>query len=336
MNVLLTGAAGFIGYHVAERLLGRGCQVLGIDSLNSYYDPALKQARLARLQGERCFAFRQVDIADREPMARIFREEKPDVVVHLAAQAGVRYSVHHPHEVADANLVGFLNVLEGARQTSVRHFVYASSSSVYGGNTKVPFSIEDRVDQPISLYAATKRANELIAHCYAHLFSLPATGLRFFTVYGPWGRPDMAPMRFAKAILDGQPIDVFNYGKMRRDFTFIDDIAEGVVRIACGAPSGYRLFNVGNSSPVDLMEFIRLLEDALGTRAKKRFLPMQPGDVRETHADVEDFWRATGFRPATPLETGIQAFARWYREYFGGNEHEHGTHSRAFAVLRAS
>ncbi|MEQ1946415.1 MAG: NAD-dependent epimerase [Bryobacteraceae bacterium] len=336
MNVLLTGAAGFIGYHVAERLLERGCQVLGIDSMNSYYDPALKHARLARLGNHPSFEFRPMDIADREAIAQIFRQENPDVVVHLAAQAGVRYSVHHPHAVADANLVGFLNVLEGARQSSVRHFVYASSSSIYGGNTKIPFSVEDRADQPVSLYAATKRANELIAHSYAHLFSLPATGLRFFTVYGPWGRPDMAPMRFAKAILDGEPIDVYNYGKMRRDFTFIDDIAEGVVRIACGAPSGYRLFNVGNSSSVDLMEFIRLLEDALGRRAKKRFLPMQPGDVRETHADVDDFWRATGFRPATPLKTGIQAFARWYRDYFGGSEHEHGTHSRALAVLRAS
>jgi UDP-glucuronate 4-epimerase len=336
MNVLLTGAAGFIGYHVAGRLLNAGCHVTGIDNLNAYYDPALKCARLNRLNACPAFRFVEMDIADRPAVDAVFREQRCDVVVHLAAQAGVRYSVQHPHVAAEANLLGFVNVLDAARKNCSRHFVYASSSSIYGGNTKIPFSVSDRADHPISLYAATKRANELMAHCYAHLFSLPSTGLRFFTVYGPWGRPDMAPMRFAKAITEGGTIDVYNYGKMRRDFTYIDDIAEGVARVACGAPSGYRLFNVGNSAPVDLMDFIRTLEDALGRRARKRFLPMQPGDVKETHADVEDFWQATGFRPATPITAGVEAFARWYRDYFGGSDHEHGIHSRALAVLRAS
>jgi len=335
-TVLVTGAAGFIGFHVAKRLLDGGLEVIGADSLNSYYDPNLKRVRLAQLEPRPKFSFAQIDIAGRDAVERLFRRRPIDVVVHLAAQAGVRYSVEHPHAVAAANLIGFLNVLDAARRARVRHLVYASSSSVYGGNVKVPFSVEDRVDHPVSLYAATKRANELMAHSYAHLFSLPSTGLRFFTVYGPWGRPDMAPIRFAKAIATGGTIDVYNYGKMRRDFTYIDDVAEGVVRIACGEPAGYRLFNVGNSSPVDLMEFIRALEQALGRRARKRFLPMQPGDVRETHADVEDFWRATGFRPATPLETGVALFARWYRDYFGDNDHEHGLHSGTLAVLRAS
>ena len=257
-------------------------------------------------------------------MEALFAREAFGNVIHLAAQPGVRDSIEHPHACAEANLTGFLHVLEGCRQSWVRHLIYASSSSVYGGNTKLPFSTEDPVDSPISLYAACKRANELMAHCYSHLYDLPVTGLRFFTVYGPWGRPDMAPFRFAAAIMSGRAIDVYNYGRMWRDFTYIDDIAEGVLRIAAREPAGYRLFNVGTSQPVGLMEFIGELEGAFGRRARQRFLPAQPGDVIATHADVEDFWHAAGFRPATPLAVGIERFVRWYQEYFGEVMHEHG------------
>ena len=324
MKTLVTGAAGFIGYHVSERLLAEGRQVVGIDNLNAYYDPGLKRARLARLTRYPGFEFAGIDIADRAAVEAEFSREIFGNVIHLAAQPGVRHSIEHPHACAEANLTGFLHVLEGCRQARVRHLIYASSSSVYGGNTKLPFATADRVDSPISLYAATKRANELMAHCYSHLYDLPATGLRFFTVYGPWGRPDMAPFRFAAAILSGQALDVYNYGRMWRDFTYIDDIAEGVLRIAAREPAGYRLFNVGSSQPVALMEFIGELEGALGRRARKRFLPAQPGDVIATHADVEDFWQAAGFRPSTPLAVGIERFARWYQEYFGEVMHEHG------------
>jgi UDP-glucuronate 4-epimerase len=336
MRTLVTGAAGFIGYHVAERLLDQGEQVIGIDNLNPYYDPRLKRARLELLARHPGFEFAELDIAARSSMEALFARESFDRVIHLAAQAGVRYSIENPHAYAEANLTGFLHVLEGCRSAGVAHLIYASSRSVYGGSTKVPFSVEDRADRPVSLYAATKRANELMAHCYSHLFDLPATGLRFFTVYGPWGRPDMAPFRFARAILRGEPIEIYNYGRMQRDFTYIDDIAEGVVRIAAAPPAGHRLFNVGASSPVGLMEFIGALERALGKRARRRFVPLQPGDVVATHADVEDFWRATGFRPATPLATGIQRFAEWFQDYYGEENHEYGVHRRARAVLHAS
>ncbi len=316
---MVTGAAGFIGYHVAQRLLAQGHSVVGLDNLNSYYDPRLKQARLARLAPHPGFRFVEMNIGDRPSMEALFEREKFSTMIHLAAQAGVRYSVENPYACAEANLMGFVSVLEGARRNGVDHLIYASSSSVYGGNLKVPFAVADRVDSPVSLYAATKRANELMAHSYSSLFGMATTGLRFFTVYGPWGRPDMAPMRFAAAILRGESIDVYNYGNMQRDFTYVDDIAEGVVRIAARGrqPQPYRLFNVGNSSPVPLLSFITTLEKALGRPAIKRYLPMQPGDVPVTHADVEDFWLATDFRPATTLETGIEDFAHWYRDFYG-------------------
>ena len=337
MRTLVTGAAGFIGYHVALRLLAQGEQVMGIDNLNPYYDPRLKRERLQLLARYPGFEFAELDIASRAAMEALFRPESFDKVIHLAAQAGVRYSIENPHVYAEANLTGFLHVLEGCRSARVGHLIYASSSSVYGGSTQVPFSVEDRADRPVSLYAATKRANELMAHCYSHLFELPATGLRFFTVYGPWGRPDMAPFRFARAIMHGEPIEIYNYGRMQRDFTYIDDIAEGVVRIAAAPAAGYRLFNVGASSPVGLMEFIGALERALGKRARRRFLPLQPGDVVSTHAGVEDFWRATEFRPATPLAAGIERFAEWFQDYYDQEEnHEYGAHRRARAVLHAS
>jgi UDP-glucuronate 4-epimerase len=340
MKTLVTGAAGFIGCHVAERLLARGEPVVGIDNLNPYYDPRLKRRRLERLARYPGFEFAELDIAARAGMEALFGRESFDTVIHLAAQAGVRYSIENPHVYAEANLTGFLHVLEGCRSARVRHLIYASSSSVYGGSAPVPFSVEDRADRPVSLYAATKRANELMAHCYSHLFELPATGLRFFTVYGPWGRPDMAPFRFARAIVRGERIEIYNYGRMQRDFTYVDDIAEGVVRIAAAPPAGYRLFNVGASSPVGLMEFIGALERALGKRARRRFVPLQPGDMVSTHADVEDFWRATGFRPATPLATGVERFADWFQDYYRDYEreesHEYGAHRRARAVLHAS
>jgi UDP-glucuronate 4-epimerase len=340
MRILVTGAAGFIGFHVARRLLGEGAQVLGIDNLNGYYDPRLKHARLKRLEHAR-FEFAHLDIADRPRMEAMFEREEFSLVLHLAAQAGVRHSIDRPHDYIDANITGFLNVLEGCRRRRVAHLIYASSSSVYGGNTKLPFAVEDRVDRPVSLYAATKKANELMAHSYHHLFHIPMTGLRFFTVYGPWGRPDMAPYKFARAIVRGETIDIFNYGRMQRDFTYIDDIVEGVVRLARRAPDGYRLFNIGGSAPVRLMEFVHALENAFGKRARRRFRPIEPGDMVQTHADVSALERATGFRPSTPLEVGVGKFAEWYGDYHGEELYEHGTRragdSREFAAaFRAS
>lgn len=331
--ILVTGAAGFIGLHVARQLLARGATVIGVDNLNAYYDPALKEARLALLEAEPGFSFHKLDLGQRDDTARLFAEARPGIVIHLAAQAGVRYSLDHPETYVDSNLVGFGNVLEGCRHHGVRHLVYASSSSVYGANTLMPFSVHHTVDHPVSLYAATKKANELMAHCYSHLYGLPTTGLRFFTVYGPWGRPDMALFKFTRAILAGEPIDVYNDGRMRRDFTYIDDVAEGVVRtaerFATGNPewSGeapdpgtstapYRIYNIGNTEPVDLMTMIGLLEHALGREARKTFLPLQPGDVPETWANVDDLVRDTGYRPQTPLKTGIEAFVAWYRGYY--------------------
>jgi UDP-glucuronate 4-epimerase len=324
MKVLITGAAGFIGMHVAERLLARGDEVVGLDNLNDYYDPALKQARLARLVPHANFCFVAMDVAERAGIAALFAAERFERVVHLAAQAGVRYSLKNPHAYVDSNLVGFTNILEGCRHAGVQHLVYASSSSVYGGNTKLPFSEHDNVDHPVSLYAATKKANELMAHTYSHLYALPTTGLRFFTVYGPWGRPDMALFIFTRAILEGRPIDVFNHGRMVRDFTYIDDIAEGVVRtldrIATPDPAQstapYRVFNIGNHDPVLLMDFIDAIERATGRTAQKNFLPMQPGDVPATHADVSALSAWTGFTPGTPVAEGIERFVRWFREYY--------------------
>jgi UDP-glucuronate 4-epimerase len=333
MHVLVTGAAGFIGFHVSQRLLARGDTVVGIDNLNAYYDVRLKHDRLARLQEHPSFQFRQLDLADQAGMTDLFSGQCPERVVHLAAQAGVRYSLTNPRAYVESNLVGFMNILEGCRQNRVQHLVYASSSSVYGANTKMPFSVHDNVDHPVSLYAASKKANELMAHTYSHLYQLPTTGLRFFTVYGPWGRPDMALFLFTKAILSGQPIEVFNEGKMRRDFTYIDDIVEGVVRVTDtiaqpnAAWSGvkpdpgtsqapYRLYNIGNNQPVELLDFIAVLEHSIGKKADKRLLPLQPGDVPETYADVDDLMRDVGFRPATPIGVGIARFVEWYRSYY--------------------
>jgi UDP-glucuronate 4-epimerase len=330
-TVLLTGAAGFIGYHLGERLLRDGCRVVGVDSLNDYYDPRLKRARLDRLLGRPGFAFERIDLADRAAVPALFAATRPAAVVHLAAQAGVRYSLENPHAYVDANLQGFINILEGCRHQGVRHLVYASSSSVYGANTRMPFSVHDNVDHPLSLYAASKKANELMAHTYSRLYGLPTTGLRFFTVYGPWGRPDMAMFIFTKAMLEGRPIPVFNHGRMRRDFTYVDDIVEGVRRVVDRLPepdpdwSGdrpdpgtsrapYRLYNIGNHRPVELMHVIATLERALGTEAVKEMLPMQPGDVPATCADVDDLARDVGFAPATPIEEGIARFVRWYKE----------------------
>jgi len=333
LKVLVTGAAGFIGMHVSQILLGRGDEVVGLDNLNDYYDPQLKHDRLARLTGKPGFSFVKMDVADREGMAKLFAEQHFDRVVHLAAQAGVRYSIENPHAYIDSNIVGFTNILEGCRHNKVQHLVYASSSSVYGGNTQMPFSEHQGVDHPVSLYAATKKANELMAHTYSHLFGLPTTGLRFFTVYGPWGRPDMALFLFTKAIIEGRPINVFNHGNMVRDFTFIDDIAEGVVRtldrIADADPAydantadparsnvPYRIFNIGNQNPTKLMTFIEAIESSVGREAQKNFMPLQDGDVPATHADVEELAQWTGFRPATPVPEGIGRFVAWYREYF--------------------
>ena len=333
MHVLVTGAAGFIGFHVSQRLLARGDTVVGIDNLNAYYDVRLKHDRLARLREHPSFQFRQLDLADQAGMTDLFSGQCPERVVHLAAQAGVRYSLTNPRAYVESNLVGFMNILEGCRQNRVQHLVYASSSSVYGANTKMPFSVHDNVDHPVSLYAASKKANELMAHTYSHLYQLPTTGLRFFTVYGPWGRPDMALFLFTKAILSGQPIEVFNEGKMRRDFTYIDDIVEGVIRVTDtiaqpnSAWSGmkpdpgtsqapYRLYNIGNNQPVELLDFIAALENSLGKKADKRLLPLQPGDVPETYADVDDLMRDVGFRPATPIGVGIARFVEWYRSYY--------------------
>ena len=333
-KILVTGAAGFIGFHLAQVLLRRGDEVVGLDNLNPYYDVSLKEARLRRLQEQPAFRFVRLDLADRSAMAELFASEKFERVVNLAAQAGVRYSLQNPHAYVDSNLVGFLNILEGCRHNDVEHLVYASSSSVYGANTRMPFSVHDNVDHPVSLYAASKKANELMAHTYAHLYGLPVTGLRFFTVYGPWGRPDMALFLFTRAILEGRPIDVFNHGHMRRDFTFIDDIVEGVVRTLdhAAAPNPqwhgdypdpgtsaapYRLYNIGNNNPVELLYLIEVLENALGRKAEKNYLPMQPGDVPATYADVDDLSRDVGFRPATSIEEGVARFVAWYRDYFG-------------------
>ena len=334
-SVLVTGAAGFIGYHVARRLLEAGQAVVGLDNVNAYYDPALKRARLAQLAGFQRFHFAELDLADRERVAALFTEHRFPAVVHLAAQAGVRYSLEHPHAYVDANLVGFVNVLEGCRHTGCRHLLYASSSSVYGANTRLPFSVHDNVDHPISLYAATKKANELMAHCYSHLFRLPVTGLRFFTVYGPWGRPDMAMFIFAKAITEGGTIRLFNHGNMQRDFTYIDDAVEAVVRLIPHIPapdpawSGekpepasstapYRLYNIGNNSPVEVGRVVELLEAEFGRTAAKELVPMQPGDVPATYADIDDLQRAVGFVPATSIEQGISRFAAWYRAAYPG------------------
>jgi UDP-glucuronate 4-epimerase len=332
-DVLLTGAAGFIGFHVAQRLLADGHHVLGLDNLNEYYDPTLKQARLDQLTPHTAFTFERLDVSDRAGMAELFRRHRPARVVHLAAQAGVRYSLRKPHAYVDANLVGFLNVLEGCRHHAVEHLVFASSSSVYGANTRLPFSVHDNVDHPLSLYAATKKANELMAHTYAHLYGLSCTGLRFFTVYGPWGRPDMALFLFAQAILEDRPIDVFNEGRMQRDFTYVDDIVEGLVRVLAKPPApdptwsgehpdpgtsraAYRVYNIGNDRPVELLRFIEVLEQCLGKRARKNLLPMQPGDVPATRADVTDLVRDVGYRPHTTVEEGVARFVSWYREYY--------------------
>jgi len=333
MKILVTGAAGFIGFHTAELLLGRGDEVVGLDNLNDYYDVGLKEARLARLSGHPGFRFHRLDLSDRAGMEALFAQERPQRVIHLAAQAGVRYSIQNPHAYVDSNLVGFINILEGCRHHGVEHLVYASSSSVYGANTTMPFSVHHTVDHPLSLYAATKKANELMAHTYSHLYRLPTTGLRFFTVYGPWGRPDMAMFLFTQAILAGQPIDVFNHGKMRRDFTYIDDIVQGVVRtcdqVASVNPdwngavpdpgtssAPYRIYNIGNNQPAELMHIIDCLEKTIGKTVEKRSLPMQAGDVPATFADVDDLTVAVGFKPATPIEVGIERFVAWYREYY--------------------
>jgi UDP-glucuronate 4-epimerase len=333
MKILVTGAAGFIGMHVSQILLARGDQVVGIDNLNDYYDPQLKRDRLARLTPHPNFTFQLLDIGDRAAMQRLFAEGGFERVVHLAAQAGVRYSIANPHAYIDSNITGFTNIVEGCRHHGVAHLAYASSSSVYGGNTRLPFSEHHNIDHPVSLYAATKKANELMAHTYSHLFGLPTTGLRFFTVYGPWGRPDMALFLFTKAILEGRAIDVFNHGKMVRDFTFIDDIAEGVVRVLDRPASAdpafdatnpdparsnapYRVFNIGNNDPVTLMEFIEAIEHALGRSATKNFMPLQDGDVPATYADVSELMAWTGFKPATSVASGVGRFVDWYRGYF--------------------
>ena len=319
--ILVTGAAGFIGFHVARRLLADGHAVVGLDNLNDYYDPALKRARLDVLRGERGFAFEQIDLADRAAVERLFAGRRFTRVVHLAAQAGVRYSIDHPHAYVDANLAGFVNVLEGCRHHGCGHLVYASSSSVYGANTKQPFSVDDRTDHPISLYAATKKANELIAHSYSHLYHLPVTGLRFFTVYGPWGRPDMAVFLFTKAIVAGTPIRLFNHGRMRRDFTYVEDATRAVVQLVDqppreGAGPPAKIYNVGNNRPEELTHVVAVLERELGRTAVTEMLPMQPGDVTETFADVTELMRDTGFSPHTSIEDGLAAFVAWYRDHY--------------------
>ncbi len=333
MKILVTGAAGFIGSALSLRLLARGDEVVGLDNLNDYYDVTLKEARLARLTGQRGFRFHRLDVADRPAMVEVFRNERPQRVVHLAAQAGVRYSLTNPHAYVDANLVGFVNILEGCRHNGIEHLVYASSSSVYGANTRMPFSVHDNIDHPVSLYAATKKANELMAHTYSHLYNMPTTGLRFFTVYGPWGRPDMSLFMFTKNILEGKPIDVFNFGNHRRDFTYVDDIIEGVIRTLdhvaqpnpgwnSDAPdpgtsrAPYRVYNIGANNPVHLMHFIEVLEGCLGRKAEKNMLPLQPGDVPDTYADVKDLASDGGYRPQTTVETGIAKFVEWYLDYY--------------------
>jgi UDP-glucuronate 4-epimerase len=332
-KILVTGVAGFIGFHLCKKLLTLGQEVVGLDNINDYYDVNLKKDRLAQLEGQKNFQFYKLNLSDTTGMAELFANCQPERVVHLAAQAGVRYSLQNPHAYVDSNLVGFINILEGCRHGKVQHLVFASSSSVYGANKKTPFSVHDNVDHPLSLYAATKKANELMAHSYSHLYGLPTTGLRFFSAYGPWGRPDMALFMFTKAILEGRPIDVFNKGQMRRDFTYIDDIIEGVVRVLDKIPqpnpewSGYkpdpgtssapyRIYNIGNNNPVELMHFIEVLEECLGKKATKNFLPIQPGDVPVNFADIEDLERDVGFKPSTPVEVGIPRFVDWYRSYF--------------------
>ena len=333
MKVLITGSAGFIGSALALRLIERGDEVIGIDNLNDYYDVGLKKARLARTTAYAAYTDVRVDLEDREGIAETFRKHQPQRVVNLAAQAGVRYSLENPHAYVDTNLVGFTNILEGCRHNGVEHLVYASSSSVYGSNTRMPFSVHDNVDHPVSLYAASKKANELMAHTYSHLYRIPATGLRFFTVYGPWGRPDMALFMFTRNILVGKPIDVFNYGNHRRDFTYIDDIVEGVVRVLDRIPepnpdwnsdapdsassnAPYRLYNIGNNQPVELMHYIEVLEDCLGMQAEKNMLPLQPGDVPATYADVTDLVRDVGYKPDMSVEQGVASFVAWYRDYY--------------------
>jgi len=330
--ILVAGAAGFIGFHVAERLLSEGRKVVGIDSLNDYYDPNLKEARLDVLKQHANFTFVKLDLAGREATKSLFAQHHFPVVIHLAAQAGVRYSLQNPHAYVDANIQGFINLLEGCRHNDCRHLLFASSSSVYGANTKLPFSVQDNVDHPISLYAASKKANELMAHAYSHLYRLPATGLRFFTVYGPWGRPDMAMFIFAKAILEGKPIKLFNHGNMRRDFTYVDDVVEAIIRLVERPPQGnpewsgagpdpststapWKIYNIGNNRPEELMHVVAVLEKEFGRAAIKEMLPMQPGDVPATYADVDDLARDAGFKPATSIEEGIARFSKWFREY---------------------
>jgi UDP-glucuronate 4-epimerase len=329
MNILVTGAAGFIGFHLSKRLLAENYHVIGVDNLNDYYDVRLKSERLKQLENNDKFTFYKVDLADAKGLNEIFESHSIPIVINLAAQAGVRYSLTHPHSYVHSNLVGFVNILEACRHYQVEHLLYASSSSVYGANTKTPFSTQDSVDHPVSIYAATKKANELMAHTYSHLFNIPTTGLRFFTVYGPWGRPDMAYYSFTKDIIEGNPIKVFNNGDMRRDFTYIDDIVEGIVKLLDQPPepdpnrdldpstshAPYKIYNIGNNSPVRLMDFIQTLENLIGKKAKIEFLPMQPGDVKETYADITDLQKAAGFSPATPLEIGLSYFVEWYKKY---------------------
>lgn len=333
MNFLVTGAAGFIGFHVSQRLLAAGHQVVGIDNLNDYYDVNLKHARLNLIKADSGFTFIEMDLADRDAIASLFDQHTFQRVIHLGAQAGVRYSIENPHAYADSNLIGHLNILEGCRHHKIEHLLYASSSSVYGLNRKMPFSTEDSVDHPVSLYAATKKANELMSHTYSHLYQLPTTGLRFFTVYGPWGRPDMALFKFTRAMIAGEAIDVYNQGQMKRDFTYIDDIAEAIVRlqnvipqqdddwtVETGSPATssapYRVYNIGNSQPVTLMNYIEAIEKALGITAKKNLMPMQPGDVLETSADTEALYKAIGFKPQTGVEEGVKNFVDWYRDFY--------------------
>ena len=333
MKVIVTGAAGFIGSFTSHRLLDRGDEVIGVDNLNDYYDVSLKQARLDRLRARDGYRHHQIDISDRSAVASVFEDAKPDRIVHLAAQAGVRYSLENPYAYVDANIIGFLNILECVRNTGIEHLVYASTSSVYGSNTNMPFSVHHNVDHPVSLYAATKKTNELMAHTYSHLFGIPCTGLRFFTVYGPWGRPDMALFKFTRQILAGEPIDVYNYGNHKRDFTYVEDIVEGIVRVLdkvatidpawtgdhpdpASSAAPYRLYNIGSNNPVDLSRYIEVLEETLGIEAKKNLLPMQPGDVPDTYADVDDLVQDVGYKPDTPIEVGIQNFVSWYKEYY--------------------